>query len=499
MAANRVAEVVVLWKQYAPLVRLYTPYVVWGLCSCMLLLMLLKSLWRRGRCRGGKARDAHWASWRDLRKAYLLGEIGIVLGHIGGWIVRYWGRGHVFIVAATQTGKSMAIVKPTLLEAQPRGKTKVMVLVNDPKNELYECTQAYRRTISRVIHLAPMDPTTDHYNPLDAIRLGTVHETADVQLLEKLLVNPEGKPIHNEASRHYVENTETVTGGLLTFGLMTGLATSLGEFYIVTTQGELDKVFTTMATFDHPRVREAGYLMKGLDEQQYSGIVSTVKRVFRLYADPVIGAMVSYSDFALDDLRQGAEPLSLYLSIPFEHLERLRPLTCLLFQQWLGRASAAPANWAKLGWHRVLGIGEEFPSLKHLNIAQDILNQGAGLGVQLCLITPSLNAITDIWGAHHNFLDNTHVQAFFGITDASVARTVSERLGTQMVVKRRETWTDGRQSLSEEWVKEPLMDVSAITHMDPNDILLLARNHQVIVQQTPWDQWQPWAARGCKT
>jgi type IV secretion system protein VirD4 len=493
MAGNRVAQAVHLWQQYLPMIRHYAPYVLGSLCGLALLLVLCPR-----RRPGARQRDARWASLRDLRRVYLLGTVGIVLGRIGSRMIRYWGRAHVFIVAATQSGKSVSLVMPTLLEAQPARGPKVSMLIHDPKDELYPATAPYRATLSRVIRLAPMDPATQHYNPLDAVRLGTVHETADMQLLEKVLVNPEGTPITTEASRHYVENTETVVGGLTVFCLTTGLATSLGELYMVTTQGGLDKVFETMAAFAHPRVREAGELMRGLDDQQYAGIVATLKRVFRLYGDQQIGEMVAYSDFALTDLRQGQAPVSLYLSIPFEHLDRCRPMTCLFLQQWLGFCTEAPRNWRQLGWHRVLVMGEEFPSLKHLTIARDIMNQGAGLGVQLCLITPSLNAIEDIWGMHHNFLDNSHVQCFFGITDERIAERLSKRLGTKTVLKRRTSWSRGQKTVSEEAVHEALLDASQITHLDPQQVIVLARDKQTVVLQTPWEQWEPWKSRGVK-
>src|SRR5262245_8254590 len=107
-----------------------------------------------------------------------------------------------------------------------------------------------------------------------------------------------------------------------------------------------------------------------------------------------------------------------------------------------------------------------------------------------------MNDIEEIWGVHHNFLDNSHVQAYFGITDERVAERISKRLGTHTVIEERVSWGRGGRSISRVKVKRPLMDASAITHMDPNDILILARQHQVVAQQTPWDQFTPWVLRG---
>jgi type IV secretion system protein VirD4 len=496
MRPNRVGEVMALIHPYTPFLKAYGLWLLWGVCGLMFLVLLWSR--RQGRLSRRTSRDARWASWRDLRQAYMLGTVGIVVGSVGNAVLRYWGRGHVFVVAATQTGKTLAVVLPTLLEPQPKRKPYVSVIINDPKGELYPVTAPYRATISRVIHLAPMQPGTDHYNPLDALGIGTEQETARVQLFSRLLVNPEGTPITSEASQHFVDLTEIVVRGLTIFGVKTGRATSLGEFYILVTQGELPTLFQAMRAFPHPMVRQAAELLASMDEKQYDGVVTTLMRVYQLYGDPLIGEMVSYSDFTLEDLRQGETPLSVYLSIPFVHLERLRPFTCLCFNQWLGHATDVPHDWRRRGWHKVLAMGEEFPSLKHLTIARDIMNQGAGLGVQLCLVTPSLNDIEAIWGRHHNFLDNAHVQLFFGITDGQVAQRISTRLGTQTVLKERITKDRGRRTVSQEYVREPLMDVSAITHMDTDHILVLARNQQVLAQQTPWDQWEPWKSRGVK-
>jgi type IV secretion system protein VirD4 len=490
--ANHLLDTLATVKAWVPLAKQYAPMVLWGLGGCMALTMVLKAVCRRR----GAPKDARWASRRDLRQAYLLGDVGIVLGRIGGLILRYWGRGHVFVVAATQSGKTQSVVMPTLLEKQPRKGPRVTFLSNDPKGELYQATHQWRRTLSRVVHLAPMDPATDHYNPLDALDIGGPNETATLQLFSKLLVNPEGKPITTEASQHYVDMTEIVVRGLAVFGMKTGGATSLGEFYILTTQGGLTQTFKDMATFNHPVTHQASELLEAMDDKQYDGLVTTLMRVYQLYGDPLIGEMVSYSDFSVDDLRQAPEPLSVYLSIPFAHLERCRPLTCLFFNQWLGRCTEAPPTWRTQGWHKVLCLGEEFPSLKHLTIARDIMNQGAGLGVQLCLITPSLNDIEAIWGTHHNFLDNAHVQVFFGISDERIAQRLSTRLGTRTVQRRRVTWHGGRRSVMDETVKESMLDTSAILHSDPNAVIVLARDQQTMVHQTPWHQYAPWKTRG---
>jgi type IV secretion system protein VirD4 len=483
--ANDLAHYLALAKQHGPLI-------LGGTAAVATTIPLLH--WLATRARHGCNTDAHWASRRALRQAYLLAKHGIVLGRIGSQIVRYNGRGHVFVVASTQSGKSRSLVTTTLLGLLPQ----TSVIIHDPKGELYATTAPYRRTISRVLHVAPCSSVTDHYNPLDAIRLGEDEEVADCQLLGQILANPDGKDVADENENHWLQLTAMALEGLLPYGLRTGKAQHLPGLHALVTQPaeQLQAMFTDMAASPHAQIAKVGSMFSLMDEKQFASVYTSLLRALNLYGDPQIARMVEKSDFCLEDLRQGPQPVSLYLSIPFSHLERTRGLTRLLFRQWLSHVTDVPQDWGKRGWHKVLVMGEEFPSLRRLNIAADLMNQGAGLGVQLCLIAPSMNAIEDIWGTRHNFLDNSHVQCFFGITDERVAERVSKRLGTHTITEERVSTQGGRRSVLRSTRKEPLMDSSAITHMLPNDVLVLARNAQVIVQQSPWNEHEPWKSRG---
>ena len=464
-----------------------------GMVAVLVGTTILASLGGRQRRR----REARWASWRDLARAYLLGSVGVVVGRIGSSILRYWGRGHVFVVAATQSGKSKTVAYTTCLEAQPARGPRVAMLIHDPKGELVAATSRYREMVSRVVRLAPCSADSDGYNPFDAIRFGTVHATADLQLIAQILANPEGLVLRSESEQHFVKLTEIALQGLLAYGFETGQATCPGELYTLVTQGALPDAIKDMAVATDPVQRTAGVLLSDMDDKQWSNVQTTLIRMVELYGDPLIATMTARSDFLVDELRRGEQPLSVYLSVPFEHMARVQPLTTLLFRQWISRSLAVPNNtWQRDGYHKLLVLGEEFPSLKRLQIASDTMNQGAGLGVQLCLIVPSLNSIEEIWGMHHNFLDNAHVQVFFGITDGKVAERVSARLGTHTVVHHRVTYSRGGRSVTRDEVEEPLLSASAITHLDADNVLIIARDHQVIAQQCPWDAYQPWKGRG---
>src|SRR5262249_43672113 len=116
---------------------------------------------------------ARWATTEDLQVAGLYASHGAVLGKKGGAIVRHDGPEHMLVIAPTRSGKTTSTALPTLLEWQGS------LLAHDPKNELYALTAGYRSTFSKVIHLDPTASTSDCFNPLAEVRIGTDDEIRD--------------------------------------------------------------------------------------------------------------------------------------------------------------------------------------------------------------------------------------------------------------------------------------------------------------------------------
>jgi type IV secretion system protein VirD4 len=75
-------------------------------------------------------------------------------------------------------------------------------VVTDLKREIYELTAGWRGTEgnNRILRFEPASSTRSvAFNPLDEIRLGTAHETGDMQNLATLIVDPDGKGLHTLA------------------------------------------------------------------------------------------------------------------------------------------------------------------------------------------------------------------------------------------------------------------------------------------------------------
>ena len=114
---------------------------------------------------------------------------------MGGWrdkhktlhYLRHDGPEHVAAIAPTRSGKGVGLVAPTLL-SWPHS-----VVVNDQKAELWNLTAAWRKAEAKNL-VMKFDPGAASgsvsFNPLEEIRLGTIHEVGDVQNLVTIWSTP---------------------------------------------------------------------------------------------------------------------------------------------------------------------------------------------------------------------------------------------------------------------------------------------------------------------
>ena len=256
---------------------------------------------------------------------------------------------------------------------------------------------------------------------------------------------------------------------------------------LITQQG-FRQIFDQMRTYPHAGIQRAASIVLGITgRDESSGLFTTTTRTLRLYTDPLVARMTDQSDFTLQDLRERARPMSLYLSIPFGDQERLRVISRLLLRQYLEYCVSKREDWT----HPMLGMIDEVPGLKKLNILTDGLNYFAGYGVRLALITPSMEELIETYGQHHNFLDGCKINIVFGIGDAKIAKMFSDRVGKHEVVKVRHT--GGKTSREKVW--EPLLSETALMNLHERYQLLIVGRHKVLAQKAYFKNNALWRAR----
>jgi type IV secretion system protein VirD4 len=437
--------------------------------------------------------SARWATRRDLKAAGLFAHEGIVLGKAYGKIIRHIGSEHSLCVGPSRSGKGTCHVVPTLLE------WRESVFVFDPKQELCDLTAGYRETISQVRHLHPTSATSDRFNPLDGVRLGTVHEIRDAGLIASILTDPDGDGDRGGASQHFRELATDFLTGLIIHGLLNGRPHLAALNSLLTMERSFDELLKTMQRSTHPAVLRAAKMVGDLADRELSGVLSTARRGLALWADPLVARMTECSDYVWTDLRREGQPMSLYLSIPFADQDRLRPLSRLLVRQMLDHVTLTLSGWGQ----RLLVVLDEVASLKRMPILAEGLEYLAGYGVKLMLVTPSLTPLEALYGTRNGFWEGCRIRLVFAPNSMAMASLFARETGEQLVKKERvsvtrepfHTFRD-RTSTSTETTREPLLSPTALMQLDPDDVLLLVGNSPpALIHKAKYYENISWARR----
>jgi type IV secretion system protein VirD4 len=408
---------------------------------------------------------AHWASQAEIEATGLLpkkGQRGEGV-YVGGWrderkrlrYLRHNGPEHVAAIAPTRSGKGVGLVVPTLL-SWPHS-----VVVNDQKAELWNLTAAWRKKEAGNA-VMKFDPGASSgsvsFNPLEEIRLGSLHEVGDVQNLVTILVDPEGKGLVD----HWAKTSHAfLTGAVLhvlykkraegKVGSLPDVAAALSDpdqriesLYfemIANSWGEGENTHTAIAS--------AARDMLNRPDDERGSVLSTAMSFLSLYRDPLVARNVARSDFKVGDLMNHDRPVTLYLVVRAEDKDRMRPLMRLIINQ-LVRVLLRPEITFVDGRpqaphkHRLLLMLDEFPSYGKLEVFQEALAYIAGYGIKAYLIMQDMSQLWGAYGKDESITSNCHVRIAYAPNRVETAEWLSRMVGTATIVKEDIT-TSGRR------------------------------------------------------
>jgi type IV secretion system protein VirD4 len=470
--------------------------------------------------------SARWAKTPDVRAASLIAplayvpqwlrrlgarigllkprprRVGIYLGvWRGGWrssYLRDCGPGHVLAMAPTRSGKGVGIVIPTLL-TWPHS-----VLVHDLKGENWNLTAGARRHMGQAcLKFDPTDATgaSVKYNPLEEVRLRTVHEAEDVQNIVHMIVDPDGKGLND----HWVKTgAALLTGAILHLlyaepnktlrglaGFLSDPRCTLMETIERMLKAEHDpegsmgwRDYRGAPARTHPLVAESMREVLSKSENERAGVFSTVMSFLSLYRDPIVAANTEYSEFKISDLVNHERPVSLYLVTPMASRDRLRPLTRLILNQIVRTLTttlayrngrAVPANRFPL-----LLMLDEFPMLGRLDVLAEALSLIAGYGIRACLVAQDLTQIHAAYGRDESITSNCDTIVAFAPNKMETAQELSKRVGETTVRVAQRTVSNGGASVSEQEVRRPLLTPDEVLRLSPDEVLVLPRGHHAI-------------------
>lgn len=439
--------------------------------------------------------SARWATLKDIVRAGLFAAQGVI---VGAWEdpvarkcvwLRHDGPEHVLMYAPTGSGKGVGIVIPTLLTWLHSA------IILDPKGENFALTSGYRASIGHNVYkldFAAPEGETARFNPLDAVRLGSFQEVADVQRIARMLADPDGAASAS-SNKHWSDNAAALLAGAILHILYRaksqgGRATLAHVIQELThpakshvevlrewltyphdpraAQGWVDA--DGVITMTHPLVASAARAQLNREQAERSGVASSAITPLQIFLDPVLAANTACSDFTIDDLMDAERPTSVYLIVPSDDHQRLRPIVRLLFDLWIRRLVAkmefVAGRPAKTHRHKLLLMLDEFPTLGRMDIIRESLAYIRGWGIKAVLVCQDSVQLRECYGRDESITSNCHLRLAFAPNHPDTAKALSELTGASTAIRQahqRSTafgrFTSQRSSESENEIARPLL------------------------------------------
>ena len=367
---------------------------------------------------------ARFAKEAEIRRAGFRADNGIVVGKKGGKFLTFGGSEHCIVEAPTRSGKGVGIVIPNLLSWQES------VVVLDVKRENWDATAGFRQKFGQAVYLFnPTDPEgrTARYNPLGYIDRNDPDQVViELQKIATMLfVAPErGEPFWTDSAR-------TAFVGVGAYLAVADLPFTIGSIYRLMTTGDTRGYFRKVLddrTLDLSQgCRNALADFTSGADNTFAGIVQTVTSKLSLWLNPRVDAATGESDFDLRELR--TKPMSIYLGVSPDELDRVAPLYNLLFQQLIDlNVRDLPGSETPL---QVLVILDEFARIGRAQVIASAFSYVAGYGIRLLPVIQSRSQLRAVYGEHvaNEIVANCGVEVAFTPKELRVANELSERIG----------------------------------------------------------------------
>ncbi|HIF9415338.1 TPA: type IV secretory system conjugative DNA transfer family protein [Photobacterium damselae] len=428
---------------------------------------------------------AAFATRQDIEQASFLTGDGV---YVGGWeekigstklnpiagamqlhYLRHNGPEHVLCFAPTRSGKGVGLVLPTLLSWMGSA------LILDIKGELYTETSGWRSTQGSNVTLLfdPARPESVGFNALEEVRIDAPingqfttngYEVSDAQNIALMLANPNGEDISKD---HFKQQAYSLITALIIHNRYKSAHT--GEMASLTDLGENLKdpdtldiyaMFSKMMTFPHMNKEssqeEMAYSKEEMDElmgldksdthplvlqvaadmykkadRELASIISTASAAFNLFLDPIVAKNTKHSDFTIDQLRNDDKPISLYVVTRPNDIDRLKPLSRMLFTLILKR-STETLDKPK---HRLLMMMDEFTSMGPLQALEDSIAYVGGYGIKIYLIVQDTEQLYKAYGKQETIMSNCHIRIAYAPNKLETAELLSKMTGTMTVAE----------------------------------------------------------------
>jgi type IV secretion system protein VirD4 len=399
--------------------------------------------------------SSHWATFEEREEAGLHDATagGILIGAVRNEEKRTLtylydnSDRHILICAPTGTGKSASVAIPIGL-TYPHSIIKL-----DLKEELWKHTAGFRQQKlgQQCLRWRPTQREgCSRINPLQFVRMGTDHELADVTLIAEAIVSADESSLD---SKHWDTTATNAVAGLLLHecwrARQEGEKPSLRRVgrMLSPTKGTVLDTLENVRKFTHdpagvhgwkdengnltkthPLVAEKMAAALQRDPKEGLSVLSNAEKCFDIFKDPLVDYATSDSDFQIMDLVDGDSPVSLYLCVPPNQMERLAGVIRMVFLTIMNQLTEEQ----KRHKHELLVLLDEFPQLGKMKLMKKLPVYIRGYGVRLVIVVQDMGQIRDLYGPNSSIIKNC--QTIIGFTpsptDTETAKTLSEAIGS---------------------------------------------------------------------
>jgi type IV secretion system protein VirD4 len=398
---------------------------------------------------------------------------------------------HVLVAAATETGKTASTVIMSALEWEGS------MLVLDVKEEIYKATAGWRQIQGHIcLKFSPKDRNgCARFNPLSFVRLGTDYEISDAQLIAEALGNP-GR--EGDSSSHWNEtSTSLITGVILhelyrvrreqhRLATLRDVSIGLSPFdtdfraylHSMTTyehdfEGERGwKLPDGKPTKVHPVIWEKAKEALARAEEEAGSVLSTAKKRFALFVDPLVNNATSNCDWTVEDLIDESRRVSVYMVIPPADRERLSPLIRVTTMCVLNRI--AERKLARR--YKLLALLDEVAVLGYVKQLESTPSYIRDYGVKFMFVVQDIGQIVKHYGERNELATNCQFKLTFAVNELETARTLSATLGS---------FTVQRASFNFSQKPKLLLDGDGVTANVQNTKRALAEPEELMALETP--------------
>src|SRR5882762_3274149 len=383
--------------------------------------------------------DARFATRREVARAGLLGERGIILGAWGRRCLMLAGQQGVCLAAPPRAGKGTGVVIPNLLNWPDS------VICVDIKRENWMTTAGFRRSAGQACYL--FDPFSEdrrsaRWNPFHYVSGNPERRVNDLQRIAEMLYPdpPNVDPFWTASARSlflgialYLFETPTLPN---TIGevLRQGMASDdegFGQHWKRLIEGRNSGT----RPLSSQCVRSL-YDVIDLAPVTASSIRKTFTSRLDLWLNPILDAATAESDFDLCELRR--KPISIYVGVTPDDLHRLRPVLNLFFQQTIGlQTRELPEQNPRLKY-QVLMLLDEFTALGRIPIIAEAISYLPGYNVRVVLVIQTPAQLREVYGIHSTeiMMKSLAARIVFAPKDFPDAREIADELGNTSVRAR---------------------------------------------------------------